>query len=196
MKPKRLSHLSGFTLVEVMVSLFLTILLLAGFMVTIISLEKSFFGASDYTEAINNAQRIADYISRDVRRASAASVSGSTLTLTIPSYYASYDAQGNPSPGPILTGSYNGTKVVYNSGNTLTVKYLPSGNNFLRQQSNATDLVIASNVPDFTVTFSVANNAVNYTLSFTSKLTWYRSATAANPGGSISETVTMRNAAY
>jgi len=198
-----LSHFSGLTLVETMFAVAITVVLCAAFLNSSITLQRSFSAAESYSDATNNQQRIMDYISRDIRRASSVPSPGTsgTLQLTIPDCYASYDAQGNPS-GAFVSGTVDSTGKVTYKANDLVVTYSVVGSRLVRQQkggsmTGTSALYIATNVSDFQLSGTVGvsgsrlpTSVYNCTISFAPK---FSSSTASSARNVLRETITMRN---
>jgi Tfp pilus assembly protein PilW len=73
-----LSRPQAFTLVEVMVSMAVSIALLGSLIETSIVLQRSFTEADNASSAVNDEERVLDYISRDLREAYTVTVSHRT----------------------------------------------------------------------------------------------------------------------
>jgi hypothetical protein len=138
-----------------------------------------------------------DYIVRDLRRALTVTIptGGSSLSLTIPDYYTSYDAQGNPTGDPRTPTIVNGSPVYGNSSQPLSVSYAVSGGQLIRTQTiQATGavsrLVICSRVNGFTLAFVALSTTVNFTINFDPK--YQGVSTALKSATALSGTVAVR----
>ena len=174
----------AFTLIEMVTSLGCGSFILAAVIAAGISLQKSYAAFEGYSTVEGDQLRVLDYIALDCRRATAASVTTTTvnngaenisvnqLVLTLPAYYSAIDSSAVPNT-PVL--GTNG--VTYGGGSTVTIKYYinyynASGNGagnvafFVRELvSGATDHItpIARNVASFSV--SNIDAAANGTVS-------------------------------
>jgi len=83
----------AFTLAETAVGVGIAALILAGFTVASVALQRSFVAIEDYTKGTNDQMRISDYLALDMRRAYSVTLSGDcnnpplTVTITIPNFY-------------------------------------------------------------------------------------------------------------
>jgi type II secretory pathway component PulJ len=152
----------GFTLIEMMMSLSCGTFILAAVVAASVSLQKSFTAVQSYSTIEGDQLRVLDYISMDCRRATAASVSNGTLTLTMPVYYNSSSSPAYQAYTPTLS---NGA-VVYGSGE-VQITYAQSGTNFTREVKvldsgggTVSDQTtpIARNVSTFTVNPIIQSN--------------------------------------
>ena len=150
-----ISKAHAFTFVEMMMSIGCGAVILAAVIVAGVAMQRSFAAVESYSSAEGDELRVLDYIAMDCRRANGVSVSGNTLTLTLPQYYSSADNTAAPNTPTLTSGTLN-----YGS-NTVTVSYWKSANNFIREvkvtNSGGTVLsdstsTIATNVSSFTVT--------------------------------------------
>ena len=194
--PSRFRH-AGFTLLEMMISVTIATALFAGVLTSGSFVTKSLYIADDYSDESNQELRAMDSLARDIRGALSFTIGGggSTLTLTLPDYFTSYDAQGNPTGNlrnPVITGGWPGYG---NTAQPLLVTYSVSGSNLLRQQTvqatGATStLVVCSNVNSFQLSFVALSTSVRYSISFLPKL---QSASAAlRAGTTLAGTVCAR----
>src|SRR5205809_3982676 len=93
----RILALRGMTFVELSCAVGIGMVILAGFTVASVALQRSFVAIDDYTKGLNDQMRISDYLALDMRRAYSISLSGScaqpplTVTMTIANFYASAD---------------------------------------------------------------------------------------------------------
>lgn len=179
----------GFTLLEMATSLGCGSFILAAVIAAGVSLQRSYSAFEGYSTVEGDQLRVLDYIALDCRRATAASVTTTTvsngaenitvnqLVLTLPAYYSAIDSSAVPNT-PVLGSS----GVTYGGGSTVTVKYYinyynasanGSGNVafFVREViSGATDHVtpIARNVASFSVNSidAAANGTVSCWIMF------------------------------
>ncbi len=83
----------GFTLLETVTAVGIGSVILAGFTVASVALQRSFVAIEDYTKGTNDQMRISDYLALDMRRAYGVTLSGDcahpplTVTVTIPNFY-------------------------------------------------------------------------------------------------------------
>ena len=98
---------AGFTLVELLVSSSVGLMMLAGLVSAAVAIQKSISATNHYVAAVNNGDRLIDYVSQDLRRAvrvggmaggirtslknnaSFGVTEENVLTISIPDYYAS-----------------------------------------------------------------------------------------------------------
>src|SRR3982751_1893009 len=95
---------AGYTLSEMMIGMGTGTFVLVALILGSVSLQKSFTGGDAYATAQDSQLRVMDYLTRDLRRASSATVSGdgTQVTVTVPDYYDKYDAKGKPSTLPAV----------------------------------------------------------------------------------------------
>jgi hypothetical protein len=92
----------AFTLVETVTAVGIGTLILAGFTMASVALQRSFVAIEDYTKGTNDQMRISDYLALDMRRAYSVTLSGDcanpplTVTVTIPNFYKSADTPNDP----------------------------------------------------------------------------------------------------
>ena len=102
---------AGFTLLEMMISVGITGILFAVLLTSGTQVLKSLYVADDYSNESNQELRAMDFLARDIRGALTFTIptGGSSLTLTLPDYYTTYDAQGIPTVGaPLAAGPDHG----------------------------------------------------------------------------------------
>jgi Tfp pilus assembly protein PilW len=182
-----------------MVSVAIATALFAGVLTSGSFVTRSLYSADDYSDESNQELRAMDFLARDIRGALTFSIpgGGNSLTVTLPDYYTTYDAQGNAPSGnvvrdPVITGG------VPNYGNTaqpLVITYYTSGNNLLRQQvvqaTGATStLVICSNVNSFQLSFVALSTSIRYTITFMPRLV--TSSSSLQAGTTLAGTVCAR----
>ena len=192
---------AGFTLIELLISIGISSVLLAALLTSGSSVLKSLYVADDYSSESNEELRAMDYLARDIRNALSFTVpvSGSSLTLTLPDYSTSYDAQGNPNGTPRDPFIDSNVPSYGNSSQPLLVTYSVSGNRLLRQQTvqstGATcTLVVCTNVNKFQLAFVALSTSVKYSITFQPK---YQGASAAlRAGTTLSGTVCARSVRF
>lgn len=193
------SSRAGFTLFEMLINLGIVAAMLAAALAAGVSATKSLYVADDYSNESNEQLRAMDYLARDIRGALTFSIpgGGSSLTLTLPDYYTSYDAMGNPPPNipprnPVIA---NGLPGYGNTALPILVTYSVSGSTLIRQQTiqatNAvTTLVVCSNVNAFQLNFVALSTTIKYSITFLPKLQF--ASTALRAGTTLSGTVCAR----
>jgi Tfp pilus assembly protein PilW len=204
----RLRGQGAFTLAEMMVGMAAGALILLGLTLASISLQRSFSSGDAYATAQDSQLRVMDYLTRDLRRASTATPSGdgTQVTLTVPDYYDSYDASGNPSPrssvnsqprDPVLTtgapvfGSYNPIITYYVDTTTQSlirqIDWQVSG---VAKQSKT---VIADGIANFIMNITpYSNSVIQAQITFLPKFE-RNSLIIARAGTTLNATVTLRN---
>jgi Tfp pilus assembly protein PilW len=149
MKIFRKKTCAAFTLAEMMMSVGCGSLILAAVVSAGVAMQRSFAAVEGYSLAEGDQLRVLDYIAMDSRRATAASVSGNVLSLTLPVYYNAGNSN-TPYPPTLTSGALS-----YGSG-SVTISYQQSGSNFTRSVTvnggATTTSTIAKNVSTFTVT--------------------------------------------
>ena len=203
MKPLKAlaSGREAFTMVEVIIGMAVAAAMLAATLYAGSGLLRSLYAADDYSGESNEQLRAVDYIARDIRGALTVNIptGGQTLVLTLPQFYASYDAQGNPAGAPVNPSLAGGTPVYGNVAQPLQVTYFASGQNLIRQQvvqsTGATaQLVVSTNVNNFQLAFVPQGTAVHFAITFQPR---QRSASAALQAGTmLSATVASRQIGF
>lgn len=187
---------TGFTLVEMMVSLGCGSLILAALMAGSVALQRSFAAVEGYSTTEGNQLRVLDYIAMDCRRALSATVASNTLTLTVTGYY-------KPN-GSAFAPTFNSTTgaIQYNGGTstTYTIQYSQSGSNFLRTvgptsswPTGNTATAIATNVSTFTVSLQDLTSTVSYSITFSPSFT-DNPGPGSKAGTTVSSNTFLRNA--
>jgi Tfp pilus assembly protein PilW len=170
----------AFTLVEAVVAMGAGSIVLAAITTAGVALQRSFAAVESFSMAEGDQLRVSDYIGMDCRRATSASVSSNTLTLTVPAYY---DSSGN-----VQNPSLSGTGAIqYNGGATVTIAYSQSGNNFVRsvtKSGTTTTTTIARNVASFTVTPQDLTASISCSIMFFPTFTRNTGAGTWRSGGS------------
>jgi hypothetical protein len=90
---KQLPKSSGFTLLETLTAVAITMVILGSVTASTIALQRSFLGNRAYTKSINDSQRVADYIARDLR--SAMAISRRTNNVSTPFKISIFDIAAN-----------------------------------------------------------------------------------------------------
>lgn len=128
---------AAFTLLELLLGMTIAAIALAGLATATISLQRS-FGAANYQMTAQNDQlRVLDYLSRDLRTATAVTISdaGGRLSATLP---ASDPNVINLQLGTALTSVLGGQ---LNTANPQTVSYYVEGGELIRNLNGVeTDL--------------------------------------------------------
>ena len=188
---------SAFTMVEILVGMGIASAMFAAALSAGLGVLRSLYAADDYSYESNQQSRAMDYIARDIRGALTVNLptGGQTLTLTLPQYYSSYDAQGNPTGSPV-DPVFDGNVPVYgNVAQPLEVTYSVNGQQLIRQQTVQSTgaiarLVVCEDVNEFQLVFVPQTTAVQYSISFQPR---QRSASAAlRAATTLSATVASR----
>jgi hypothetical protein len=189
---------SAFTLVELMMAVGSGSIMLAALITAAVALERSFAAVEGYSISEADQLRVSDYIALDVRRALSASVSGGTLTLTIPNYYNAHNdnpSWTNATPVGLIDDGYGG--FTYGTGSTLagsiTIRYYQQGASFIREVAG-TPSIIANNVSSFSVTPQDLSSSVSCKITFAPTFTYLPGTGAINATTVYSNTF-LRNAA-
>jgi len=192
------SQRAGFTLFELLISVSIAAAIFAAVLSAGSFALRSLYTADDYSNESNEELRAMDFLARDIRGALSFSIpaGASTLTLTLPDYYTSYDAQGNPTGAPrnpVITSAVPGYG---DTTKPLLVTYLVSGTNLIRRQTvqssnTTTELLVCSNVNAMELAFVAMSTSVNYSITFQPKL---QSASAVlRAGTKLTGTVSARS---
>ncbi|MDB6152159.1 MAG: hypothetical protein JWL90_612, partial [Chthoniobacteraceae bacterium] len=145
----------------------------AALLTGVCTLQRSFQASEYYAAALNDQTRALDYIVRDSRGALSVQVSAdaNTLTITLPDYYSSYDAQGNPNGMPVTPLLGTNTAIYNDPGKPVMISYFAEGRSLMRQVTigrtgSTSKAVIASDVDNFTFTFGAIDSTVTASLTF------------------------------
>jgi Tfp pilus assembly protein PilW len=193
---------AGFTLAETMISLTVSASMFAAITYSTLALQKCFSASDDYSMATSDQQRTIDYICRDLRAALTVTIptGGQTLSMTLPDYYTSYDAQGNPTGSRATPTITTGVVNYGNPTKPLTVTYFLSGQSIIRMvtvgATGATSQMVVSNdVSNFALNFVDLTSQITFNISFQPKFSApYTPTTSQRQGTTISATVSVRNA--
>src|SRR5262249_23591901 len=154
----------------------------------------SLYVADDYSNESNEELRAMDFLARDIRGAVSFNIpaGGNTLTLTLPDYYTSYDAQGNPTGAPRDPVIANSVPAYGDTAKPLLVTYYVSGATLTRQQTvqatnTTTQLLVCSNVNALELAFVAMSTSINYSITFQPKL--QSASTALRAGTTLTGTV-------
>jgi len=198
---RKLMHLKlnrGFTLAEMIVSTGVTSVLFSLLAIGLVTLPRSYKASEYYSTALGAQTRALDYIVRDTRGALSAQVSAdqNTLTLTLPDYYSTYDAQGNPTGAPVAPNLTTVLTTYADPTKPLTVTYTVSGKRLLRQISiprtgTNSQSVIATDVDNFDFTFGTVDSTITASLTFSPRFRGITSQT--DQATNRSATIYMRN---
>ena len=188
---------AAFTLVEVIVGMAIASAMFAAALSAGLGVLRSLYAADDYSYESNEQLRAMDCIARDVRGALTVNIptGGLTLAVTLPDYYSSNDAQGNPTGSPVDPSLAGSVPAYGNVAQPLLVTYSVSGQRLIREQTVQSTgvtarLVVCENVNDFQLLFVPQSTAVHYSITFQPKL---RSVSAAlRAGTTLSATIASR----
>jgi hypothetical protein len=175
---------AAFSLAEVIISAGVTSAILASLALGVSFLQRSYQAGDYYSQALGDQTRAIDYIVRDARRAITTSVSSDArmITFTVPDYYSSYDAQGNPSGDPLDPAIVDPVVNYGDAAKPVTVVYFASGQSLIRQVTigktgSTSQSVIASGVDNFAFTFAGADSMVRASLTFSGRFRGIASGT-------------------
>lgn len=177
-----LRNRKGFTLVEMIVSMGVSVGLIGVLVLGSIAFQQSFAAADFHAAAQNDELRVCDYLARDLQSATAATISqsGSKIQVTLPPANANLIATNLNIPvvGQILPPT---------TGNR-TITYVYS-NQQVTRNDGTTSLCLAQSVSQF----NVAASGNTYTITASFAPNFIRSQIAV-PEFVLTRTVTMRNA--
>ena len=193
---RRTKHCFGFTLFEMLVATAASTSLLATIMLSSVTLQRSFYWSSEYAVEANAQLRAVDYVTRDLRGAISVTIptGGQILSMDVPDYYSSYDAQGNPTSAPVDPVVIRGMPEYGDPALPVSVTYFLNGDALLRQQivqatGQTTSVVVARNLSDFTATLVGQGVAVRFDLTFARR---NLSGSSGTPAGTVGATVAAR----
>lgn len=191
------NRVSAFTLVELLIALGVAGVMFALIVGAVVGAMRSLAVADDYSYQSNEELRAVDFIVRDLRRALTVTIAsgGASLSLTIPDYYTSYDAQGNPNGNPVTPTIVNGAPVYGNAAKPISVSYVVSGSQLIRTQTiqatgAVSSLVVCSRVNDFSLAFVALSTTVTFKIVFDPK--YQGITTALRSGTTLAGTVAVR----
>ena len=201
---KNLQRTAGFTLSEVLISVSISLIVLAAAVASGVSLQKSFNAVDNYFATHMQQVRIVDYLSRDVNRGLSVttSVDLQTVSISVPNYIiraGDSEAVANPSligtpRSPTVAYTSNGLQINYGTS-TSTVVYSVNNNSILRTEDGAVTTIASSTDQLIPLTTDVelanteyANTAVTFMPIFTMS-----GSPAARTGTSLYGTAYLRN---
>lgn len=200
--PRRILAIRGMTFVETAFAVGIGTIILAGFTVASVALQRSFVGIEDYTKGLNDQMRISDYLALDMRRAYSITLSGScatpplTVTMTVANFYKSADTPNDPKVSSVSGWPYKKhhhhkhQNIILNqvvdyaptgspASTTQTVTYVfDNGTNTLSRSVNGTATIIATDVKDFCVSVSDLDETANTSITFQPRFRTVASADA------------------
>ena len=187
----------AYTLLELMVAVATASAIFVVILTSGVAIYRSCSMADDYSYQANEQLRAVDYISRDLRSALSVAIptDGSTLTVTLPDCYTSYDAGGIPTSTPVDPVIADGMPQYGDPTQPVTVTYYISEGKLIRDQfvpsiGGGGQLVVASNVSTFVSSFVPLNNSARFSLTFAPQM--HQGISALRPGTTVSVTVSAR----
>jgi type II secretory pathway component PulJ len=190
-------HGTGFTLIEMMISLGAGISMLLALTASSASLQKSFYSMQDYADESVAEMRVMDYIGRDLRAANTVTIptGGQTVSLQLPDIYSSYDVAGNPASNLVTPTIVNGVPQYGDAAKPLVISYFVSGTQLIRQQTiqatgQQNQMVIASNVNDMQMNFTNVGTVMQYQITFAPR--YHLGNTSTRPGTVVRGTMSVR----
>jgi Tfp pilus assembly protein PilW len=175
--PSNIQHRRGaYTLIELLVAVSAAAAIFITILTSGVAIYRSCTTADDYSLSINDHSRAADYLTRDLRNALTVAIAGggTTLTITQPDCYSSYDSEGNPT-GPLVNPVVTDGLPNYGDPTApITITYWLSGGVLQRElivpsASVTTRLSLAQGVSAFNVSFVPLRSSVVFSLSFPPK---------------------------
>jgi prepilin-type N-terminal cleavage/methylation domain-containing protein len=191
----------GFTLVEMLIAMAISVAIIAATLTTSVALQKSFYWVDNYFGTQMQQIRIVDYLARDVRRGLSvvSSADRHTVTVNLPRYIiqaGDADATGSNIGTPrapslaVSNGNYNVNYLPTSTSSTSVVVYTISGSSILRTEDNVITTIASSTdslLPD-TVDIELANT--EYT---TTAITFQPKSVADRTGTVVYSTAYLRN---
>jgi Tfp pilus assembly protein PilW len=157
---------SGFTLLELLMTLASSSIVLAAVIVGGVALQRSFAAVEGYSIAEGDQLRVADYIAMDCRRALTASVDlNNVLTLSIPNYYDANNENPKWGNAHAIAPSFTTNGAIQYGAGTTTIQYYTLASNFIRDVNGAPN-IIARNVSSFTVSPQDLTSSVSCSITF------------------------------
>ena len=208
------SGFTGYTMVEMLMTMGIMGLVIGGMVAGSVALQRSLAATLDYAIAQNDQSRISDYLAVDMRRALDIAVVGTSgATITLPNFYNSdgtaksptiVSTMGWPSQkrkkkkhkhGNIVTSQ----AVSYDPATTVTVKYYMGSagavgkdpTSFYRE-CNGAARVIANDVADFQLTISDDGTMARTTITFLPRFRMLKTA-ASSGATTYHQTTLLRN---
>ena len=204
MKLKNLQRTAGFTLSEMLISVSISLIVLAAAVASGVSLQKSFNAVDNYFATHMQQVRIVDYLSRDVNRGLSVttSVDLQTLTVDVPNYIiqaGDLEAVANPSligtpRTPTVAYTSSGLQINYGAS-TSTVVYSLSNSSILRTENGAVTTIASSTDQLIPQTTDVELANTEYTRTAVTFMPTFTMAgsPAARAGTSLYGTAYLRN---
>lgn len=168
---------AGFSITEVMLAMTVGSLMMGGLMAGSTALRRTFDASDQQSKAEADANRLIDYVARDLRCATTVNTAANgsvLLTLTKNDYY---DRRGTPNdasddiPNTPTLGRYSATY----GGNPMTIRYLQSGSRICREvaqidggATTTTTAWIADNINNFSVSLD-AQKIATVTATFATR---------------------------
>ena len=182
----RRARTAAFTLAELMVSLGVTSVIMAGLVTGTIALQKGFASADYSIRCQLDEMRVVDYITRDLRRATGATTenAGRKLVLTLPDQR---DPVTNTLRVPVVTDG-----AVCYGGAPVTVAYYIEGDRFIREEGGVRTAIASKRLESFFVSLDAAQT-VTFQLAFTP--TYSASSGYGEAAATIVTSVSLSNAA-
>jgi len=171
MRTKR-QNIRGFTLVEIMIASMVSTVILGAMIYAAVQFQQLFTAADSYSAGTADEMRAMDLITRDIRSSLTTPVwTGTSVSVTLPDAYTSYDAQGNPT-GSLRTPttSTSGSLVYGDSTKPLQVTYSVTNGAIVRTQTvmatgTTSQVVVANSVVTSGTGFFLSNPALTSTIN-------------------------------
>ena len=146
-------------------------ILAAGLMMGMVTIQRSFVACTHYVTAQTQQMRLTDYMALDLRRATTVVTNGSSITLTIPDYYATNPVTGVKTPRmPTISGGY---ATYGNDANSPIVRYYQEGEYIRRSEGADPILTLCSDVQDFNISYvDTQNQKITVCVTFLPRFQW------------------------
>jgi len=183
---KRATLNAGFTLPELLIAASIGSAMLGGLLGASIALQRGFSAAEYQLGCQLDQMRVIDYITRDLRRATAVSGANQNrkLLLTLPN-------TRDPASSSLLVPAVLGGRVQYGA-QPISVAYYVEGDAFIREENSVQQVIATRRIENFLIA-AMALPKVTFQLSFTPHFS--RNAGASSRAAmQISTTVWVRNA--
>lgn len=179
------THAPGFTLVEVLIAAGITSTIALGLLTASVTIQRSFSATTFHATAQGDQLRVIDFLTRDLRRASAAVATnqGRKLTLSMPDDI-------DPASRRVRTPTIRTDGRVLYGGTPREVSYFIEGADFIREENGA-DAVISSTIEEFFAELR-GSSIVSFSLAFSPHYSGRRSA-ATTAATTLRSTVFLRN---
>lgn len=188
MNQKRSHSCGGFTLVEIMMASSVSLMMLAGMLMTLIAQQRAFVASLYQMDAQADESRVLGYISRDLRNASSIDISaeGEQVTLTVPVSSGTTTSLNANLGLPLLSLISSGTTTTA----TQTITYYREGTAIIRQVGSTSQTQLSSSATQFSV--SRSGVMVNVSVSFQPAYSIATNTGAAN-GTTINSSIYLLN---